>query len=43
MKEETLKLGQKIIDFMLNIDGNSFLDERKTMIFAWIFLKLVRK
>ena len=43
MTEENVKLGQKIIDFMLNIDGTSFTDERKTMIFAWIFLKLVRK
>ena len=28
---------------MLSIDGSSFADEKKTMIFTWILLKLVRK
>jgi len=43
MKESNIKLEAKMIEFMLNIDGNAFIDERKTMIFALILLKLVRK
>lgn len=32
-----------MIDYMRNIEPISFKDEKKTMIFTWILLKLVRK